>query len=409
MKRFTSVTLIIALFSAQFMASASASTNSIFIKSVEYIRTVHSPTRLPALKNSKFSISIAPTNLSEGHGGVFTFNSALDVNHDMGTAPVFGATANNNQNDFKTIGSCLAIYQVYSSCSSVLSYFAGKIQTQTLPKELPLDQHELSLDAKGNYWALVADVKKCTLSKLFCGSNPETREFIDCRVVSFDTGGRLLFSWNASENLPTSELRNSKWETSGFYLGNVADPFHCNSVNFRNGKVLISMRHTDSVYMVDATSSLVLGKLGGNYWRGVSFQNDQLSGDLTSGQHDAEWVSDSDISVYDNETLSSNPARGLLLRINFGSHKYRVIREFDDPSGQNSFCTGSFTSTQTVPLYWVAQWGCSTSGLTVFSNYATPIVSLKLSDSTANQQFLAATFEPIRYQLGYRARISSTG
>jgi hypothetical protein len=190
-------------------------------------------------------------------------------------------------------------------------------------------------------------------------------------------------------------------------VGAIADPFHCNSIDIRNGKILLSMRHTDSVYVLDEYSGQVLSKIGGNIWNGVSLRNQvaPATQDVTSGQHNAQWVTDNQISVFDDETLEALPARGLLISLNTKVKSFRILRKFEDPSGANSYCTGSFGKTQTSPTYWIADWGCSPSGLTVFSDYGTPIVSIRISDSVANQSILAATLPFLKYQLGYRARI----
>jgi len=388
---------------------AKASTKTFTVRGVTYTRTVHSPNRLAELSRARFTISIAPTVLSAGHNGVFQFNSTLENFVDMANAPIFGSTVNNNGNDYQTIGDCTPSFVNYSACGSLVIFKDGVISKVSLPSTLPLDQHGLAVDDNGNYWGLIASEKKCDSTFLVCGPDPTTTQYIDCQVVNFTSEGKILGTWNASDHLPISEIKTSKWLNDGFYVGKIADPFHCNSVDISDGKILISMRHTDSVYIVDQHSGSVISKVGGNDWKGISLHNESInqSNDITSGQHDAKWVNENEISIFDDQTLNSYPARGLLVSLNWNAHGFRILRKFSDPFGSNSYCTGSFSNSPTVPTFWVADWGCSKSGLTVFTNFGTPIVSIGISDISSNQVFLTAPFAAVKYQLGYKARISS--
>jgi hypothetical protein len=109
----------------------------------------------------------------------------------------------------------------------------------------------------------------------------------------------------------------------------VVEPFHCNSieVDAANGNLMISSRHMDSIFYIEKSSGKVLWKMGG-----ATYSKDDATyvpvADPFYRQHDARfpsgWTSacsggSGQISLFDDETLKSQPARGVVYDVHVAS------------------------------------------------------------------------------------------
>jgi Arylsulfotransferase (ASST) len=153
----------------------------------------------------------------------------------------------------------------------------------------------------------------------------------------FDTGiqeyqlstGRLLRTWDPltlgrNRGVPLSASKES---------GRAAqyDPYHINSVQvLPDGDVLVSMRNTWAVYLIDPRTDKIIWTLGGKdstfkFGKGATFD----------WQHDAQLVdpgqgglgSDVKLTLFDNNS-SQGPARGLTLRLNTITDKTTLVAAY---------------------------------------------------------------------------------
>ncbi|MFV2106861.1 arylsulfotransferase family protein [Micromonospora sp. LOL_015] len=108
------------------------------------------------------------------------------------------------------------------------------------------------------------------------------------------------------------------------------DFFHPNSVDVdTDGNLLISARHTWTVYKIDRDSGAVLWRLGG---RSNDFALDDRA--RFSWQHDARRRSDGTIGIFDNRagvTDAADRSRGLILAVDETSRTASVVRELAPP------------------------------------------------------------------------------
>ena len=120
----------------------------------------------------------------------------------------------------------------------------------------------------------------------------------------------MLFEWHSVGNIPLSESyqplpKNSK---------RVYDPVHINSIDEEpNGDLLVSARHTHTVYKIDRSTAKIEWRLGG---RRSSF--DAGGEKLFAWQHDARRLKDGTITLFDNAASEARPnvySRGLKLRL----------------------------------------------------------------------------------------------
>lgn len=308
-------------------------------------------------------------------------------------------------------GGCAAPSGAWATCSVLTTLTPESEAPQTDSTELGLDFHEYELDGQGGYWAIKYDSIRCDESTKNCGADANGNPVAtigDCNIVHV-VNGQIASRWSSYEHLPDGQSTSSRY-------GEYSDVFHCNSIETLTidgkSKFLVSMRNTDSIYLVDATNGDVEWKLGGKNWDGVSLAltNPGTLGitpeanpeQIMSGQHDARYWGNGLFSVFDNGSATGRPARGLVFRVNAASHQATITQVFTDPEGRPSGCTGSFRQLD-AGKYWVAGWGCSASGVTVFDAYTTPIVSSRLDQESS--EVIRTTSDqvgPLRWSLSYR-------
>ncbi len=216
----------------------------------------------------------------------------------------------------------------------------------------PVDLHEFVLTAAGT--ALCLTYQEITADLTGIGGAPAAPMY-DGLVHEVDVGtGRTLFTWRASEHIAVDESYQPIASTvaSPAAIGaptNVDSapsgplPFdyvHLNSVAEDGaGHLLVSARHTATVYRLDRATGQVAWRLGGR------------RSDFTLGagarfwfQHDARRRSDGTLSVFDNGagvTTQEPRSRGLILRVDEQARTATVIRELPQPQGFSAASQGS--------------------------------------------------------------------
>lgn len=196
------------------------------------------------------------------------------------------------------------------------------------------------------------------------------------------------YAWSSQGRLqPAESLR--WWDALFPYPWNpglVWDWQHINSVAEYADGFLVSMRHTDAVYMVRRSDGAIEWKLGGT----TTPQSLTIAGDPDSsadfgGQHDARALADGTVSVLDNGTARNRPPRVLRFRIDARAHSATLIQRIDPPPDVTaSPCCGS---ARLLPgSDWVIDWGgtgtteeVTASGHPVFRlDFAPPIISYRV-------------------------------
>jgi hypothetical protein len=124
---------------------------------------------------------------------------------------------------------------------------------------LDLDGHEFALTPQGTALITIYHEVPFDLSSI---GGPKDGIVVDGIVQEIDVAtGRLLFEWHSLDHVPLDES----------YLPVSLDPdsydyFHINAVNLdSDGNLLISGRHTSTVYKVDRHTGRILWRLGGKH------------------------------------------------------------------------------------------------------------------------------------------------
>jgi len=151
------------------------------------------------------------------------------------------------------------------------------------------DVHEFILTSRGT--ALIAIYNEVTADLSSVGG-PVDGKLVEGIVQELAIpSGRVLFEWHSLDHVPLDE----SYRTAETPQGNV-DYFHLNSIGVDvDGNLLVSARHTSTVYKLDRRSGEVLWRLGGK------MSDFQLgAGARFDFQHDARGHADGTLTVFDN-------------------------------------------------------------------------------------------------------------
>src|SRR5262249_52349403 len=146
------------------------------------------------------------------------------------------------------------------------------------------DLHEFQLTAAGT--ALLTVVQPVPADLRAVGG-PAAGTFLDGIVQEVDVvSGRVVFEWHASDHVALTESYAPPQDPFDF--------FHANSIDVdTDGTLLVSARHTWTVYKLDRKTGAVIARIGGkqsNYTfaAGASFY----------WQHDARRQPDGTITIF---------------------------------------------------------------------------------------------------------------
>jgi Arylsulfotransferase (ASST) len=154
---------------------------------------------------------------------------------------------------------------------------------------------------------------------------------LDSAIQEYDLQtGALLYTWDASGHIPPAQS-----ETTPGPANFPWDAYHVNSIQLlSDGTLLVAMRNTSAVYLIDPTTGAIRWTLGG------------LASNFTFGphaafsfEHDARLSVDGQtLTVFDDEccgmkgtmfVAQNGPARGLVLRLDMSAHTATLVAQFE--------------------------------------------------------------------------------
>ncbi|MFY1698306.1 arylsulfotransferase family protein [Solwaraspora sp. WMMA2101] len=192
--------------------------------------------------------------------------------------------------------------------------------------DLPTDQHDFILTDDGTALFFVYELVAADLSTVGGITDGALYDGV-VHEVEVDTG-RTVRRWQARDHVPLTESYADP--PADDRARTPYDFFHPNSVDVdHDGHLLISARHTWTVYKIDRESGAVLWRLGG---KRSDFAFDE--GADFSWQHDARRRSDGTIGIFDNRAGISDEAdqsRGLILAVDETGQTASVVRELPPP------------------------------------------------------------------------------
>ncbi len=179
----------------------------------------------------------------------------------------------------------------------------------------PSDIHELRITPDGSAYVFATQI----LSR-------DGRLLEDALVQEVEIStGRLLWEWRASDHIAPVESDVPPPKTGAW------DYLHLNSIDIGpSGDLLVSARHTSTLYLVSRATGRILWRLGGAR---SDFRIDPSA--VFRAQHDARLHPDGIVSLFDNATRDpadrSAPSRGMVLRIDLPARTATLVRDFPAP------------------------------------------------------------------------------
>jgi hypothetical protein len=215
----------------------------------------------------------------------------------------------------------------------------------------PADVHELLLLGNGNYM-IGRRVVRGGVDTSPYGGSPDSR-VIDIEIQEVTPAGRVVWRWNSGDHIGLEET--GRWWDEDILNREPYDIVHWNSVAVKGRYMLLSFRHLDAVYKVDRRTGRIVWKLGGTPTaRSLEVLGDPLSDFPLGAQHDARFLADGTISIYDNRSALPEPPRVVRYRIDGAAGTARLVGAFGDQDVPYSVCCGS---ARRVGGSWLVGWG----------------------------------------------------
>jgi hypothetical protein len=222
------------------------------------------------------------------------------------------------------------------------------------------DEHEF-LITPWNTALIVADgVTTANLTSI--GGAVDQQVFVNVvQEIDIKTG-RVLFQWNPSDNVPYSDS-HAPLPTSA---SQPWDWFHINAVRLdADGTLLVSSRHTWTVYKVDRHTGQVIWELGGKQssftLQAAPGQVLDSAGEIFAWQHDPEGLGDGLYTVFDNEAGVQAPllsySRAVTVHLDLRTHVATLVKSDNQPEGLVAAYMGNAQTTRNGDLFvdWAAQ------------------------------------------------------
>jgi hypothetical protein len=220
---------------------------------------------------------------------------------------------------------------------------------------LQTDHHEF-LITPWNTALVLADTT--TTADLTSIGGPADQTVINGVVQEIDIPtGKVLFQWNSADHVPYGQS----------YVPLPASPsvpwdwFHINGVKVdTDGNLLISARHTWTVYKVNRHSGDVIWQLGGKA-SGFTLQTatDQTldnAGKLFAWQHDAEALGHDVYTVFDDESAGALPySRAITVQLDEKAGTATLVASDNQPDGLSAGSQGNAQTTAEGNLF--IGWG----------------------------------------------------
>jgi hypothetical protein len=202
----------------------------------------------------------------------------------------------------------------------------------TVKGDLLTDVHDLQFSPDGSRVLLMSyDYVPYDLSEF---GGPADGQVVDSVVQEQDLAtGEVTFEWRALDHIPLEETHEPLTTSPADYV-------HINSLDYdADGDLLMSARHTSAVYKVDIDTGGIVWRFGGE---SSDFTFPGGAADAPSYQHDARWLSDGRLSVFDNGNLHDPPhSRGAVYEIDEQAMTARLVQDLQPEQQVHGFFLGS--------------------------------------------------------------------
>lgn len=154
------------------------------------------------------------------------------------------------------------------------------------------------LDNNSNViWSIQKDDDDCTLHHDFKEIDQNTIIALAWELVAYNSSNY----WNERVIIIDKPTNTITWEWSALTDGGITpntsdkeDYIHFNSVDYKNGSILVSARSKNTIYLIDKESKAIVSSFTG--------------GGILSGQHDASFLDNGNILVFNNNAGDNTSA-----------------------------------------------------------------------------------------------------
>ncbi len=180
-----------------------------------------------------------------------------------------------------------------------------------------LDLHEFHVEPDGTAFVTVYAPVRTDLRSV---GGPSNGIVFDCIAQQINIAdNHVVWEWDALKHVPV----NASYL---HYNGGGYDYFHMNSIQeLTNGHIIISARHTWTIYSINKKTGNIDWKLGGRH---STFFRDR--GSHVYWQHDAEMHNNGLMTVFDNGWnggfRNESHSRAVQIHLNFGSKHATLVR-----------------------------------------------------------------------------------
>lgn len=205
------------------------------------------------------------------------------------------------------------------------------------------DTHDLQILPDGNFLLMGIEDIIMDLSSYFVfgpsmnpGSTTATVKSII--VQELDTAKNVVFQWHASSHFNFIDV-----DPAWLYNPNLVDWTHSNSVEQdADSNILISSRHFNEITKINRQTGNIMWRMGGSANQ-FNFVNDPM---MLKRQHDARWLPNGNLSVFDNgDGLSGNyfhHASAKEYQIDEPGMSATLVWSYTDDSTEHSQSMGNF-------------------------------------------------------------------
>ena len=214
------------------------------------------------------------------------------------------------------------------SCYYILDNRYHIIKTVTAQNGFTSDIHEFLITPYNT--ALFLSTRSVPMDLTPYGG-PQNGYVQDFAIQEIDLQtNELLFFWDALQHIPLTDSYEPASSASDSH--NIWDAYHLNSIGLTDNDtdIIVSGRNTWTVYRINKLNGSIVWRLGGKHSNFI-FGN----GAHFSWQHDARFLPDNTISLFDDNCCESStipsgtpPAHGLILELDFVNMKADVKRTY---------------------------------------------------------------------------------
>jgi hypothetical protein len=209
---------------------------------------------------------------------------------------------------------------------TILDASYATIATVSAGNGLDADLHEFHLTGRGTALITIYVTRPADLTPI---GGAKKGYVYDCHVQEIDVAtGAVLLDWSALDHIPIAEtylgLRQDPGH-DGTAAAKAFDAYHLNAVEEDGDTLLVSARHTHTVYSIDRASGDVRWRFGGR-----KSDIEVAKNAVFAWQHDVRRHADGTITLFDNHLYSGTDgeSRGMTFELNEGETRATLLQAY---------------------------------------------------------------------------------